>query len=326
MTPKVSILVPVYKVSNYIERCVESIFNQTFEELEFIFVNDATPDDSMEKLERLIEKFPNRSNNIKILHHSRNQGTAFTKNEALNVATGEYISFVDSDDYIEYDMIETMYKKAIQTDADIVISDMIMEYSGHTEIVVDNLSKNENEHFADIILNDHSHTFLCNKLVRRELYVRPDCRVPNGLNYYEDRHIMSRLYYFAKNIVKINQAFYHYVHYNSLAITKNKTRMHFENVVTFWNLFDDFLREHNEYEKYESILALPKAQSKVRLMIDTHSTKLRKEYANIFLDEEKRCFSTFRQGEKLMLTLVRYRLFGLAQLFHNLLVWKNKTI
>ena len=324
MNPKVSILIPVYNVSNFIEKCAESLFNQTFKEIEYVFVNDGTTDDSIEKLLKVIELFPERKESIQIIQHSVNQGTASTKNEALNAASGEYISFVDSDDYIEPDMIEVMVRKAIETDADIVVSDMIMEYPDRTEIVEDYLSDIENEHFKDIILNDYSHTFLCNKLVRRELYLRPDSRAPQGLNYYEDRHIMSRLYYFAKKIVKLNRAFYHYVHYNPLAITKNKNRMHFENVLTFWNLFDDFLKEHNEYEKYKSILALPKTQSKVRLMIDTNSASLRREYADIFQEEELKCINSFNKGEKIMLWLVRYEHFDLAQWFHDLLVWKNK--
>lgn len=323
MTPKVSILVPVYKVSDYIERCAESLFNQTFEEIEFVFVDDASPDDSIEKLEQLMEKFPNRKDNVTIIHHSANQGLAAARNTALDAATGDYISVVDSDDYIDPDMIETLYNKAIDENADIVVSDMIMEYPDKTVILEDYLSDNENEHFSDIIRNEQSHSFLCDKLVRRESYLCPDCRVPQGLNYYEDRHVMSRLFYFAKKIVKVNRAFYHYVHYNSDAITKNKGRMHFENVVIFWNLFDEFLREHDEFDKHKDIIALAKAQSKVRLMADTHSYSLRKEYANIFLAEEKQCFGHFKTGEKIMLLLVRYRRFRLAQLLHNFSVWKN---
>lgn len=323
MNPKVSILVPVYNVSAYIEKCAESLFNQTFEDIEFIFVDDATPDDSIEKLNIIIKKFPLRKKQISILHHNSNRGLAAARNTALEASTGEFIAVIDSDDYIEPDMIEVIYKKAIEEDADIVISDMIMEYTDRTEILQDYLSSDENEHFTDIIKNEQSHSFLCDKLVHRSLYLRADCRVPEGLNYYEDRHVMSRIFYFAKKIVKVDRAFYHYVHYNSLAITKTKGSMHFENVVRFWNLFDEFLKEHNEYDKYKEIMAFPKMQSKVRLMIDTHSSQLRKQYASIFMEEEKISLNRFNKGEKLMLLLVRYKLFFPAQLFHNYLVKKH---
>lgn len=323
MNPKVSILVPVYNVSAYIEKCAESLFNQTFQDIEFIFVDDATPDDSIEKLSIIIEKFPLREKQISILHHDSNRGLAAARNTALEASKGEYIAVVDSDDYIEPDMIEVLYKKAIKENAEIVISDMIMEYHDRTEILQDYLSSNDNEHFTDIIKNEQSHSFLCDKLVHRSLYLRADCRVPEGLNYYEDRYVMSRIFYFAKKIVKVDRAFYHYVHYNSLAITKTKNSMHFENVVRFWSQFDEFLKEHNEYEKYKEIMTFPKMQSKVRLMIDTHSSQLRKEYCSIFIEEEKICFNLFNKGERLMLLLVRYKLYFLAQLFHNYLVKKH---
>ena len=326
MNPKVSILVPVYKVSKFIEKCSESLFSQTFKNIEFIFVNDATPDDSVEILEKVITRYPDRKKQVTILHHKANQGLAASRNTALDAATGDYIAVVDSDDYIEPDMIEVLYKKAIETNADIVVSDMIMEYPYKSETLVDYLSESKDDHFGDIIRNEESHTFLCNKLVRRELYLRRDCRVPYGLDYYEDRHVMTRLFYFAKKIVKVNQAFYHYVHYNSSAITKNKTRMHFENVVIFWNSFDEFLLEHNEFDKYKSILTLAKAQSKIRLMLDTDSMALRKEYADIFAWEVEQSISNFKFGEKVMINVLKHKHYHTAQLLHDYWKWKSNRI
>ena len=100
--------------------------------------------------------------------------------------------------------------------------------------------------------------------------------------------------------------------------------MHFENVVQFWNSLEAFLLEQNVYDVYKPIMAFPKMQGKVRLMIDTHSSALRKEYAGLFREEEKQCISKFTKGERLMLYLVRYRLFFLAGLFHSYLLLKNK--
>jgi glycosyltransferase involved in cell wall biosynthesis len=324
MNPKVSVLVPVYKVSAYIERCAESLFNQTFKELEYIFVNDATPDDSIDKLKVIMELYPERKKQVKIIRHPSNKGLAVTRNTAINASTGNYIAVVDSDDYIESEMIETLYNKAINEQADIVVSDYFMEYKDKTAIITDYVDADRNENFKNIIIYDRSCTSLWNKLVKRSLYERPDCRVPEGLNYYEDRHVMTRLYYFATKIVKVDQAFYHYVQFNADAITKSKERMHFENVVQFWDLLDAFLREHNVYELYKPIMSFPKMQGKVRLMIDTNSSALREEYAELFREEEKQCISKFTRGERLMLYLVHYRLFFLAQLFHNYLVLTNK--
>jgi len=323
MNPKVSILVPVYNVSSFIERCAVSLFNQTLEDIEYIFVDDATPDDSIEKLQKVIDNYPERKDYIKLIHHTSNRGLAASRNTALEASSGSYIAIVDSDDFIEPDMMEVLYNKAMYEKADIVVCDIKIELQTSSRIAVDYISDNKEENFKNIIKHDLISSSLCNKLVKRNLYLRKDCRVPENLNYCEDWHVTTRIFYFATKIVKVNQVFYHYDQSNTNAITNTINRMHFENVLRFWNLLDVFLVEHNLYEKYNPIMALPKAQGKVHLMIGAHSSRLRKEFAGMFLEEEKECISQFSKGEKLMLYLVRYRLFFLAQIFHNYLVLKN---
>jgi glycosyltransferase involved in cell wall biosynthesis len=323
MKPKVSILIPIYNTTEYIEKCAESLFNQTFNDIEYIFVNDATPDDSIEKLIKVIGKYPDLKNQIKIIHHSSNRGLAVTRNTALDASTGSFIAVVDSDDFIEPRMIEDLYNKAIIENADIVVSDFIMEFPGVFKISRDYISEDKEENIKNIIQHELISSSLVNKLVSRTLYMRPDCRVPDNLNYCEDWHVMTRLFYFATKIVKIDQAYYHYVTYNNNSITNAKNRMHFGNVVLFWSLLDTFLKDNNEFEKYKIIMELPKVQSKVRLLIDTHSSHLRKEYVGIFSEEEKHCISQLTKGEQFMLFLVRYRLFLPAQMFHDYLVVKN---
>jgi glycosyltransferase involved in cell wall biosynthesis len=324
MIPKVSILVSFYNSSKYIEKCARSLFEQSFKDIEFIFVNDSSTDDSIEKLKNVITQFPTIKDQIRIVNHDINKGSGAARNTGVIEANGDYIAAVDSDDYIESDMIETLYEKAISENADIIISDLFMEYNNRTEYVVDYLSNNENDHFEDILRNHESHTFLCNKLIKSDLYKRPECIVPVGLNYMEDRHILTRQFFYARKIVKVNKAFYHYIHYNPNSITKAKGKMHFDNTILFWNELDNFLLKENIFNKYLKITERSKVEIKVHLMIETNSSQLRKEYANIFLKEEKKCFSSFRKGEKLMLLLVRLHLFAIAQLFHNYLVWRNK--
>ncbi|MDP4239584.1 MAG: glycosyltransferase family 2 protein [Bacteroidota bacterium] len=323
MNPKVSILVPVYNVSPFIEKCANSLFEQTFKDIEYIFVNDATPDDSMEKLQKVIFKYPERKDSIKIIHHATNRGLAATRNTALDASTGDFIAVVDSDDFIEPKMIEVLYNNALIENADIVVSDLLIEYPEKIKTVIEYIADNKEENFKNIIQHELISSSLCNKLINRDLYMKADCRVPENLNYCEDWHVMTRLFYFANKIVKVDRAFYHYIVYNSNSITRSKGRMHFENVVLFWSLLDSFLKEHNEFEKYKAAIERPKVQSKVNLMIDTNSSRLRKEFAGIFKEEEKHCLKYFKRGEKLMLLLVRYHLFFLAQLFHTYLVTKN---
>jgi len=322
--PKVSVLIPVYNVSDFIEQCAHSLFLQTFQDIEFIFVNDCTPEDSMEKLYNVLLQYPHLKNKIKIIHHSSNRGSAAARNTAIDASTGNYISFIDSDDYIEPNMIEELYNKALLEDADIVVSDFMLEYPNKTIYISDLIGERKEDNFALIIKQDQTYSCLWNKLIRRELYERSDCRVQEGLNYSEDRHIMTRLYYFADKIVKVDQAFYHYVQYNTNAITKTKNRMHFENLVLFWNLLDTFLISHNTYENYKNEIEFSKVEGKVRLMIDTNSYKLRKEYSNIFQEEEINFISLFRKGERCIMWLLRNNFFLLAHIFRSLLVLKNR--
>ncbi len=98
---KVSIIVPIYNVEKYIERCAVSLFEQDFEDIEYIFVNDCTPDNSVEILEKVIEKYPNRKSHLKIVHHKENKGLGSARNTGLEQATGNYILHIDSDDWCE---------------------------------------------------------------------------------------------------------------------------------------------------------------------------------------------------------------------------------
>lgn len=327
MNPKVSILIPVYNVSVYIQRCAHSLFEQTFwDEVEFIFVNDATPDDSVKKLLEVIDKYPLLKSKIRIIHHKHNQGLACSRKTALQNAKGDYVLVVDSDDYIDSDMVEVLYREAIEHNADIVVSDIIMEYGDRAVYRTDYLSDNPTEHFRDIVLDEVSHSYLCNKLIRRALYNRSECQPPNGLNYLEDRHTMIRLFYFAEKIIKVNRGFYHYVHYNVNAITKTKGEMHFENVILFWKLLDEFLIQQNCFPNEPHITELAKVRCKVILMFDTNSVALRKKYADMFFAEEMRNLKSLTRGERCMLFLIRQKLFGATKTFREILLIKQKLL
>ena len=103
---KVSILVPIYRVENYIERCAVSILNQSYDDLEIIFVDVCSPDNSMQVLNQVIKKYPKRISQIKIIKHNENKGLAEARKTAVNAATGQYVFHLDSDDYLELFAIE----------------------------------------------------------------------------------------------------------------------------------------------------------------------------------------------------------------------------
>jgi glycosyltransferase involved in cell wall biosynthesis len=106
--PKVSIIVAVYKVADYIEQCARSLFEQTLDDLEIIFVDDSTPDDSVAIIARTLQDYPNRQGQVKILHHEHNMDLPQTRKDGLNAATGEYLIFMDGDDWVEPNYAELL--------------------------------------------------------------------------------------------------------------------------------------------------------------------------------------------------------------------------
>ena len=117
---KVSILVPIYGVEKYIEQCAISLFSQTYEDVEYIFVNDCTPDNSISILEKVLANYPERKSQTKIINHPENRGLGAGRKTALAASTGEFILNVDSDDYIPTDAIEKLVAVQKETNADIV--------------------------------------------------------------------------------------------------------------------------------------------------------------------------------------------------------------
>ena len=119
----ISVIIPIYNVEKYVERCILSIMNQTYtESVECIVVNDCTPDNSMKIVERLVADYKGTIQ-FKLFHHEHNKGIAAVRNTGLYAASGDYILYIDSDDYCEPDMLEKMYAKAMEGNADVVIAD-----------------------------------------------------------------------------------------------------------------------------------------------------------------------------------------------------------
>jgi len=118
--PKVSIIIPVYNAEKYLERCVRSLMNQTLEEIEIILVDDSSTDSSLQ----LCNSFSEEDNRIKVIH-KENEGAGKARNTALKLATGEYIGFLDADDYVEHNMFQTLYEKAVSCHADLVMSGVL---------------------------------------------------------------------------------------------------------------------------------------------------------------------------------------------------------
>lgn len=215
--PKVSVLVPVYKVEAYIERCARSLFEQTLDDMEFIFVDDASPDNAIPILQEIISHYPNRKSQVHIVHHDTNLGLTAARNSALRIATGDFIAWCDSDDYVAPDMYKSLYEKALREKVEVVFCDFFMSYSSHEEYHK-TLEKNEDRVTFIKQYLVQSWTVLWNMIISRSLLLVHDLQFPKGVTYCENFYLTVRVLFYANKIEKVNDAFYHYNRANMSSI------------------------------------------------------------------------------------------------------------
>ena len=227
---KVSVIIPVYGVEKYIERCAISLFEQTLDSIEYIFINDCTPDKSIDILKGIIAKYPKRAPHVRILNMLRNSGQAAVRITGLKNTKGNYVAHCDSDDWVDKNFYEMLFLKAEQDNADVAVcpfkeSDGInkprqlvcLPYAKNG-IITNKLSCWENE------------GSLCNKIFKSELY-KHDIIYPSG-NMGEDMCLVYQLIYFCKRISFVPDVFY-YIYKNPLSITRKPTQQ---------NIYDNFVQ------------------------------------------------------------------------------------
>jgi glycosyltransferase involved in cell wall biosynthesis len=212
MKYSISIIVPIYNAVPYIERCARSLFEQDMADLEYIFVNDCTPDNSVELLKQLInDEFPDLKERIVIVDLDTNAGVANARNIGLDNAHGEYIGFCDSDDWIEKNMYSSLYKKAKETGAEIVGCNMVNEYQDASTVFIQNYGEDKQINISHLLLGSIFPS-LCTEIVKRSLYVNNNIRFISGINMGEDLLVNTQLYVNANDISFVAEPFYHYRH------------------------------------------------------------------------------------------------------------------
>ena len=184
MKPLVSIIVPVYNVSKYIEQCLNSLTNQTMKEIEIIVVDDCGTDDSIIKAQKIADK----DNRIKIIHNKANQGLGESRNIGLKYVKTEYVAFLDSDDWVAEDFIEKLYNACIKENADIAVSDVIYYYNQNKQtrewVSIWNFKSGKEIIFEPKDKQYNIYACACwNKLYNMELFTKYNLKFPKGLKY-----------------------------------------------------------------------------------------------------------------------------------------------
>ena len=210
--PKVSVIVPVYNVEKYIARCLNSLVNQTLDDLEIIVVNDGSKDNS----EQIIKQFKKDYKNI-IYVKKENGGLSSARNFGLIYATGEYVAFLDSDDYVDRSLYKKMYEKAKETNSDYVECDFIWKYPDHEKIDVGFRYKDKKEMF------EKARVVAWNKLIKRDIIINNKLEFPVGL-YYEDIEFFYKLLPYINNFSFVEEPLIYYVQRDNSIVNKQDSR------------------------------------------------------------------------------------------------------
>ena len=220
---KISLIAPIYGVEPYIRQFAESALGQTYEDIQFVFVNDGTKDNSMAILDALIEeRFAHLRPRITIIN-KENGGLPSARKSGLEAAEGEYILFADSDDWLELDAVERVMSVAERTDADILYFDLVKEYGGGKQSV-----KHERTYTAENrmrwienMFNYRSFGYTVTKCFRRKLYTENRIVFPK-LGMHEDICLMAQIIFYAQSIAQLPEPLYHYRKDNPAAMCSQK--------------------------------------------------------------------------------------------------------
>jgi glycosyltransferase involved in cell wall biosynthesis len=217
--PKVSVIVPVYKAERYLRKCVDSLLGQIFTDFEILLIDDGSPDCSG----KICDGYAAHDVRVRVIHQP-NSGVSVARQHGLKQAIGEYVIHADPDDWVEPDMLQSLYEKAIEEDADMVICDFFVNYP-HRQDYMKQEPSNLNHQTVLRNLFQHLHGSCWNKLIRRSCYDKYQIAFDPELSFCEDLYCNASLLIFPLKVSYLPKAFYHYeqtTNPNSLAYSYSK--------------------------------------------------------------------------------------------------------
>ncbi len=313
---KISIIVPVYNVERYLDHCLDSLVNQTFKDIEIIIVNDGSPDNS----QQIIDEYKNKYPQLIKAFVKENGGVSSAKNFGLEHASGEYVLFIDSDDYVNINMVEKMYNVAYKENSDMVICDVYDVFEKNNKIIrysnnfIGNTNIYENK---KIIFNRPANW---NKLIKKSLFNDFEFELNK---WYEDMRISIKLYLLCKKITFIDEPLYYYVtHENSIMNNKNISKNYqiidaFDDIINYYkenNLYDEFKEEIN-FLAIDHIFI----SASVRIIINSGKKELKEnltpilEYFNKNFNIKNKYVNMLDRNKKIIYTLLKHKMYNFVK-------------
>lgn len=242
---KVSVLIPVYNVENFVQRCAESIFRQNYDNLDVVFVDDCSPDNSIQRINDTLQDYPNRKNQVRIVKHKENRGLAAARNTGVDAAIGDYLMHVDSDDYLDEAAISQCVELLEKEAADVVVFGVNHVYPNKTITNIVNVPQSKDE-YLKLMLSRRTRVNIWGVLYKTELYKKHDIQTIEGANLGEDYTVTPRLIYYAQKVVEIQKPLYYYIHYNDNSYTYRFSYKSVISHIDILKLLRNFFHDKND--------------------------------------------------------------------------------
>lgn len=254
---KVSIGVPIYCAEKYINRCARSLFEQNYKDIEYIFVDDCSPDKSIDMLKNTLLNYPERSEQVKIIRHDKNKGVACARNTALRYFSGEYIIWVDPDDWLDVNAISILVEIQEKTNCDIITFDSIWHYASRDIVFHDKFVKTPKDALVGIFERTNVNT-LWGRFIRKKIYDEHKIFCKPGVNMGEDLQQIIKVLYYSQSIQFCDLPLYHYECTNISSSTSTFSELKIRQSIESLNIVKDFVRgkdavlmdKFNEYVAY----------------------------------------------------------------------------
>lgn len=239
---KVSVIIPVYNVEHYLARCLDSVLHQTYHEIEIVMVDDASSDGSLAIAEQYQKRYPN----IVIVKHEENQGLMMTRRDGYQAATGDQVMFLDSDDALPKDAVEKLVNKQVETNADIVMGDLMKYYvDGTTERVVGSLDVDATKiEVLSALLEQRITHSLCGKLYTKKMFKSGHLQTYKSLTIAEDGCLFYQLVAVADRIASVQAIVYDYYENKASSTLRAYGKEQVENVIIAYKAIETVCKSY----------------------------------------------------------------------------------
>ena len=242
--PKVSVIIPVYNTENYLRKCLDSVCNQTLKDIEIICINDCSPDGCLE----ILKEYASKDERIKIIDFKENKGAACARNAGIDAARGEYLGFVDSDDFIDLDFYEKLYNKAHETGADAVKGIMLCLNKDNT--LNDQLTLN---YFTNDLIQENIAYFyesFTTAIYKKSIILDNNVCFPPRINFFEDPFFSINLAFYIKTIQFAPNAKYYYIKRNNSLTGNCSNELYTQGINLMLNLIGILNKKQISQEHY----------------------------------------------------------------------------